>query len=73
MKIRQIKGGTLLAEASRQRLEGLVFPSVEKARVEVQHLFPHHVVLSEPGRISVVVRDRSFQVATFQEVYEKRL
>jgi hypothetical protein len=70
MKIKQVRGGMLLAERSRQRLESIVFPSIEKARVEVQQLFPNHVVFSEPGRISVVVRDRSFQVATFQEVHE---
>jgi hypothetical protein len=72
MKIRQIKGGSLLAESSRQRIESIVFPSIERARVEVQQLFPHHVVFSEPGRISVVVRDKSFQVATFQEVHDNR-
>ncbi|HTY57182.1 MAG TPA: hypothetical protein VMF59_00130 [Bacteroidota bacterium] len=70
MKIKQIRGGMLLAESSRQRLESIVFPSIEKARVEVAQLFPNHVVFSEPGRISVVVRDRSFQVATFQEVHD---
>jgi hypothetical protein len=70
MKIKQVKGGSVLAEASRQRLESIVFPSIERARAEVQQLFPHHVVFSEPGRISVVVKDRSFKVATFQEVHD---
>jgi hypothetical protein len=69
MKIRQIKGDSFLAETSRRRLESIAFPSIEKARAEVQQLFPHHIVFSELGRISVVVKDRSFQVATFQEVH----
>ena len=72
MKIKQIKGGSFLAEASRQRLESIVFPSIERARAEVQQLFPNHVVYSEPGRISVVVKDKSFRVAAFQEVFERR-
>jgi hypothetical protein len=71
MRIKQIKGGSFLAEASRQRLESIVFPSIERARAEVQQLFPNHVVYSEPGRISVVVKDRSFRVAAFQEVHER--
>jgi hypothetical protein len=70
MKIKQIMGGSVLAEASRKRLESIVFPSIERARVEVQQLFPNHVVFSEPGRISVVLKDKSFQVASFLEVHE---
>jgi len=72
MKIKQVKGITVLADSSRVRLENIAFPTMERARAEVQHLFPHHLVLSEPGKISVVVKDRSFQVATFQEVMDHR-
>ncbi|HUI64405.1 MAG TPA: hypothetical protein VL126_06170 [Bacteroidota bacterium] len=70
MKIRLVRGSLLLAESSRRRLENSSFPSLEQARVEVQHLFPNHLVFKEPGKISVVLRDRSFQVASFLEVRE---
>ena len=68
MRIRQVRGTGLLAEQSRRRLERTAFPSLEHARQELQQLFPHHRVVSEQGRISVEVKDRSFQLALFQEV-----
>jgi len=43
---------------------------MERATTEIQQLFPNHLVHSQPGRISVFVKDRSFQVAGFQEVHD---
>jgi hypothetical protein len=43
---------------------------MEQAKRQVQTLFPNHVVRSEPGGISVVLKDKSFQVAAFREVYK---
>jgi hypothetical protein len=68
MKIKQTQGASLINPHDRRRLEEIAFPNLERAKQEVQHLFPNHLVSAEWGRISVVVRDRSFQVAVFQEV-----
>ena len=68
MKLRQIRGQNLLSESARQRLESAVFQNDENARRELQHTFPNHIVINEPGRFSVFVRDRSFQVAQFEAV-----
>lgn len=70
MRIRLVRGNILMAESSRRHLENITFPNLERARVEVQHLFPNHLVFKEPGKISVVLRDRSFQVAAFHEVHD---
>ena len=68
MNIRQTKGSALLAEQLRKRLETTPFPSLEHARQELQNIFPHHRVINELGRISIEGKDRSFQLAVFQEV-----
>lgn len=68
MRITQTKGAQLLAEPSRRRLENHAYPSLEHARQDIQGMFPNHLALKESGRILVVVKDRSFQVAVFQEV-----
>jgi hypothetical protein len=70
MKLRQTQGASLLNPQQRRRLEGIAFPTMEQAKQEVQHVFPNHLVRAEPGRISVVLRDKSFQVAVFQEVHD---
>jgi hypothetical protein len=71
MRIRQTAGESLLAEATRRRLETTAFPDLEQARTEIQQLFPNHLVTSGQGRISVEVKDRSFQVAVFREVQDR--
>ena len=68
MKIRQIRGQNILTASARQRLESAVFRSDENARRELQQAFPNHIVVNEPGRFSVFVRDRSFQVAQFETI-----
>lgn len=70
MKIKQIRGHSVLTESARRRLENAVFPNDENARRELQQIFPNHVVVNEPGRFSVFVKDRSFQVAQFEAVRE---
>lgn len=70
LKIKQTLGVSLTDPNQRRRLEAIAFPSMEQAKQEVQHLFPNHLVKAEPGRISVVLRDKSFQVAVFQEVHD---
>jgi len=68
MRLRQVGGTGILPEWARQRLENIVFPSLESARHEVQIFFPRHVVAKEPGRIAVLLRDRSIPIVLFQEV-----
>ena len=68
MRIRQIKGADLIGAESRRRLESLAFTNLERACAEVRHQFPNHLVVNEWGKISVVVKDRSFEVAVFREV-----
>lgn len=70
MKLRQTLGASFLDPQKRRRLEGIAFPSLEQAKREVQHEFPNHLVQAEPGRISVVLKDKSFQVAVFKEVHD---
>ena len=70
MKIIQTVGTTLVARQLRLRLESTTFPSMEQAKREVQTLFPNHLVASEPGGITVTLKDKSFQVAAFREVHD---
>lgn len=70
MRIRQTKGIQLIASGSRRRLETMPFKNLEQARVAIQLLFPSHLVRGDHGKISVELKDRSFQVAVFQEVQE---
>ena len=70
MKIRQVRGYNLLTQAARDRLEGAVFPNMEIASRELQQALPNHVIVTEPERISVFVKDRSFHVAQFEPVKE---
>ena len=68
MKIRQVRGYNLLSEAARESLETAIFPNAETAARSLQEAFPHHVIVNEPGRFSVFVKDRSFHVAQFEAV-----
>jgi hypothetical protein len=70
MKIRQVRGYNLLTEAVRKHLESVVYSNMESASRELQQALPNHVVITEPGRISVFVKDRSFHVAQFEPVKE---
>ena len=70
LKIKQTLVVSLTDPVQRRRLESTTFPSMEQAKQQVQSLFPNHLVKAEPGRISVVLRDKSFQVAVFQEVHD---
>lgn len=67
MRLQQIVGKSTVSELVRSRLERNDFRSEETARLAVQRLYPHHVVVSENGKISVLVRDRSVAVAVFQQ------
>ncbi len=72
MKIKQVRGYALLSEADRERIENAIFSNAENAARELQAAFPNHVVVNEPGRFSVFVKDRSFHVAQFEAVREMR-
>ncbi len=72
MKIKQVRGYNLLSEVARERLEKAVFSDAETAAHELQQVFPNHVIVNEPGRFSVFVRDRSFHVAQFEAVRDNR-
>jgi len=43
---------------------------MEIASRELQQALPNHVIVTEPERISVFVKDRSFHVAQFEPVKE---
>ena len=73
MKIRQTKGIHLIAEDSRHSLEATPFMNLEHARMQIQSLFPYHLVRKDQGKILVELKDRSFQVAAFQEVQDSPL
>lgn len=73
MKIIQTKGIQLIGEGSRRRLETMPFQNLEEARAEIQSLFPYHLVCRDQGKISVELKDRSFEVAAFQEVKDPAL
>jgi hypothetical protein len=70
MKIRQVRGYSLLSQAARERLESAVYPNIESACRDLQQALPNHVIVTEAGRISVFVKDRSFHVAQFEPVKE---
>lgn len=70
MKIRQVRGYSLLSQTARDRLESVIYPNMESASRELQQALPNHVIVTEPGRISVFVKDRSFHVAQFEPVKE---
>ena len=70
MKIRQVRGYNLLSQDARNRLEKVIYPSMESACRELQRALPNHVIVTEQGRISVFVKDRSFHVAQFEPVTE---
>ncbi len=72
MKIRQVRGYNLLSSMAREQLENAVFSNPESAARELQAALPNHVIVSEPGRFSVFVKDRSFHVAQFEAVRESR-
>ncbi len=72
MKIKQIKGYSVLSEMARQQLESVFYPTIESASRELQQVLPNHLVVAEQGRISVFVKDRSFNVAQFEPVREER-
>jgi hypothetical protein len=66
MRLRQIVGKSTVSDLVRIRLESNDFRSEETALQAVRKMYPHHVVVSENGRISVLVRDRTVAVAVFQ-------
>ena len=72
MKIKQIRGYSILSEMAREQLESVFYPSIESASRELQQVLPNHLVVTEGGRISVFVKDRSFNVAQFEPVKEDR-
>ncbi len=72
MKIKQIRGYSVLSDIARQQLESVFYTSIESASRELQQVLPNPLVVTEGGRISVFVKDRSFNVAQFEPVREER-
>lgn len=68
MRLHQIVGTSSIPQLIRHRLETSDFYSAATAQQVVQREFPNHIVSTEPGKISVQVRDKSFSVAVFREV-----
>jgi hypothetical protein len=68
MKIKQVDGFAFLTDYHRQRLEAIYYPTLESARQHLQEAFPNHVVVAQPGRFVVAVKDRTFQVAEFKSL-----
>jgi hypothetical protein len=69
MKLQQIVGKSRVSDLVRHRLEQNHFHSADTARQMVRREFPNHVVAENGGKISVLVRDKSFAVAVFKEVF----
>jgi hypothetical protein len=69
MKLQQIVGASSVSEFVRSRLERSHFHSTDTARQMVRREFPNHVVTEKAGEISVLVRDQSFAVAVFKQVF----
>lgn len=67
MRLQQIVGTSTVSEVVRSWLENNDFRSEETACMAVQKAYPHHLVVSENGKISVLVRDKSVAVAVFQQ------
>ncbi len=67
MRLQQIIGKATLSELVRTLLENNDFRSEETACLAVQKVYPHHVVVAENGKISVLVRDKSVAVAVFRQ------
>jgi hypothetical protein len=68
MRLQQIVGKSTISDIVRHRIEKNDFYSTSTARQIVQREFPHHIVDSAAGKISVQVKDRTFAVAVFREV-----
>ncbi len=68
MKIKQVNGIQLVPEVTRKYLETVVYPSADRARQDIQHCFPNHVVCEDAGRLRVAVRDKSFFIADFMQI-----
>lgn len=68
MKLQQIVGKARVSDLVRHRLEQSHFYSAETAQQILRREFPNHVIAEHEGKISVLVRDKSFAVAVFKEV-----
>jgi hypothetical protein len=69
MKLQQIVGKSCVSDLVRHRLEQNHFHSAESAQQLLRRAFPNHVITEQAGKISVLVRDKSFAVAVFKEVF----
>lgn len=69
MKLQQIVGTARVSDLVRHRLEQNHFYSAETAQQVLRREFPNHVIAERAGKISVLVRDKSFAVAVFKEVF----
>jgi len=69
MRLQQIVGKASISQLVRHRLETSDFHSVDTAKQVVQRIFPNHIVNVEPGKIAVQVKDKSFSVAVFKQVF----
>ena len=69
MKLQQIVGTSSVSELVRRRVEQRHFYSAATAEQMIRREFPNHIVTKDPGQISVLVRDESFAIAIFKEVF----